>query len=324
MRALFSVVLILTLLLAGCGGGESSGDEPVIPAGIGGSDSSGSAASGSATSETAGTAVDGAGASATPTLTRMLVQPSRTPRPTSTPFPTATPVSLPPTSTETSPDAAGSTGTAQPDATETPLPAPTVDVISTNIFRNPDAGSAIIFGEVQNTGEFPATGVIVTARLFNANGDRVGRGESESVGKTVMNPGDIAGFSIIITFDGDEYVEWASEEIVTEFNLSRSEIIDAYTAELSVSDDQLVPPATGFDFVDVAGNLTNDSGKTLRFVQVGATAYDADGNVISVDSFVTTEPLEPGAIIPFSVEFSRGRLKDFPASYAFVVEGLAE
>jgi hypothetical protein len=60
----------------------------------------------------------------------------------------------------------------------------------------------------------------------------------------------------------------------------------------------------------------------LRFVQIGAIAYDASGNVISVDSFVSSDIFEPGATIPFAVEFSRGRLKEFPASYAFVVEGL--
>jgi hypothetical protein len=177
---------------------------------------------------------------------------------------------------------------------------------------------------VQNTGDIPATGVEVRAELFNANGDRVGRGESEAVGKTVMNPGDIAGFSIIVTFVDGEYIEWASEDIVATYNFTRADVIEAYTAQLTISDDALVGPETGFDFVDVTGNLTNDTDAILHFVQVGAIAYDAAGNVISVDSFQSTEPLEPGATIAFAVEFSRGRLKDLPASYAFVVEGLAE
>ncbi|MEZ4571374.1 MAG: FxLYD domain-containing protein [Thermomicrobiales bacterium] len=179
-----------------------------------------------------------------------------------------------------------------------------------------------MFGEVQNTSDVAATGVEVSATLLDGGGNRVGRGESESVGKTVMQPGDIAGFSILVTFDEGGYTEWASEEIVASYNFTRPEIVAAYTGNLSISGDTLVGPETGFDFVDVTGNLTNDSGMALRFVQVGATAYDAAGNVISVDSFVTTETLEPGSTIPFSVEFSRGRLKEFPASYKLVVEGL--
>ncbi len=327
MRALFiPLLLTLTLLVTACGGGDSNdaaNDDSGLPAGIAGN-GSGDAGDDATTAPDDATTADGeapvgaasgatsAAPTATATQARMLSLPTGTPRPTSTPFPTATPLPIPPTATE---------DTRQP--TEAPSLEATVEVISTHVYRNVEAGSAIIFGEVQNMSDVPATGVIVSARLFNANGDRVGRGESEAVGKTVMNPGDVAGFSIIVTFDGGTYVEWSSEELVADHNFTSEDIVAAYTPELSISDDQLVPPATGFDFVDVAGNLTNDSSETLTFVQVGATAYDAAGNVISVDSFVTTEPLAPGATIPFTVEFSRGRLKDFPASYAFVVEGLA-
>jgi hypothetical protein len=315
MRALLSLILVASLLLAACGGGDDDDGSPeegagdaAVTAGSDGSDAS----SGEDGSATAGSASDGSGGSASPTsaaFSAPTAGPTRTPRPTSTPFPTATPLQVKPTATQ-DPN--------QPTA----APLPTVEILSSNVFRNPEAGSAIIFGEVQNTSNVPATGVQISARLVDASGNLVGRGESEAVGKTVVNPGDVVGFSIIVTFEGNVYTEWESEELTVDFEISREQVIQAYTSDLTISGDMLVGPATGFDFVDVTGNLTNDSGRTLRFVQIGAIAYDAAGNVISVDSFVSSDPLEPGATIPFAVEFSRGRLKDLPASYALVVEGL--
>ena len=322
MRPVFILVLIVMIVVAGCGGGGSgdgaSSDGSPIPAGVGGSGSDSDATLGdgdldpeSTAGEAGNGSSDGTGGG-DPTATSRpsgIVQLTRTPRPTSTPFPTPTTIAVAPT-----PVGGNPTATVAREAS--------VEIISTHVFRNPDAGSAIIFGEVQNTGDVAATGVQIRATLFDGAGSRVGRGESESVGKTVMNPGDVTGFSIIVTFD-DGYAEWVTEEITASSNVSRPESVAAYTPNLSISGETLVGPSSGFDFVDVTGNITNDSGVALRFVQVGAIAYDGAGNVISVDSFVSSDILEPGATIPFSVEFSRGRLKDFPASYALVVEGLA-
>jgi hypothetical protein len=315
-RALLSLILIATLLLAACGGdddddslaGGTASDEASVTAQSDGTGSDSGESDGGSTGEATGEGSGGDASQATSgvvssaTLPPLSAEPSRTPRPTSTPFPTATALAVQPTST--------------------PAPVPSVEVISSNVFRDPAAGSAIIFGEVQNTGDFPATGVQVSARLIDGGGDLVGRGESEAVGKTVVNPGDVVGFSIIVTFEGNVYTEWVSEELTVDFEFSRDQIVQAYTSDLTISGDTLVGPESGFDFVDVTGSLTNDSGMPLRFVQIGAIAYDASGNVISVDSFVSSDTLEPGATIPFAVEFSRGRLKEFPASYAFVVEGL--
>lgn len=318
------VLVILTLMLAACGGAD---DEPTtVPAAATGrpignlaTQTAFAARSGSATSQGSVPATATVGdprstapaagtlqPTATPDIQRTpqptsTVTPTRTPQPTTTPRPTNTATSVPPTST--------------------PEPVPQVEIISQNIVRI-EGGVVLFFGEVENTGAWPATAVQVQVELLTSTGQRVGRGEGYADGYTIMPPGTRLGYVARVTLDDPAVTEWASENITISFQHPDAELVALYTSNLTVNVEGFRPPATPFDFVELAGTVVNSSGGPLTFAKVTVTAFDGAGAVISVDSYIHNEPIAQDAGFPFVVEFTQGELSADPASYTLVVEGL--
>ena len=56
------------------------------------------------------------------------------------------------------------------------------------------------------------------------------------------------------------------------------------------------------DMLEIIGEITNDGSDTLKYVQAIATLYDAEGNMLSVDTgFASVKEMAPGQTSPFQV-----------------------
>jgi hypothetical protein len=73
------------------------------------------------------------------------------------------------------------------------------------------------------------------------------------------------------------------------------------------------------DFYHIVGEVENRSDDYMRFVNIAATLYDAEGQVIGAESMYTfIDIIPPGTKTPFNVSFFD---QPVPASYKLQIEG---
>lgn len=189
-----------------------------------------------------------------------------------------------------------------------------VEVLSTSSYV--DSIDALhIVGELQNTGNVDLEFVEVDASVYGADGTLIA-GDFTYSETDVVFVDEIVPFNVVfidIDVAGIDYTyELQIQAEPADF------LIHSNHREFVVSDDQMSPgPFGGYKIV---GQVENVGQETAEFVEVIATLYDADGNVVGVDfTFADTDTLDPGMKSPFTVDILS--TSGEAASYKLIVEG---
>ena len=147
-----------------------------------------------------------------------------------------------------------------------------------------DDGTMHIVGEIQNNSKAPLNKIEILAILTDENGNEVDRIEGKMLSNVLM-PGMKGGFDIITN---EKISKTLSYNLEFDYKLAapKSQVIDIVSSELTR--DQL-------NNVAISGTIENKGEITANMINVVATLYDRDGNVVTV-SKTQTQPdfLKPG------------------------------
>ncbi len=234
--------------------------------------------------------------------------------------PTARPINLPrPTPTEF-----GATApTRNVPPTRAPISVPTkapeeeqkLIVANTRTRTLPGDESTTWFnGTVTNEGSVPREGIKVTVVLLDKDGKEIDH-EDGYVGISYLNPGQKAGWAVLFSRTLQPYdkieVEVRSKPAGFQLGYSYRDLEIGEGSEL-IQDF----------FPEIRGNVTNTGTKRAKFVQIYATVYDSEGNVLYVGSgFAEDDVLVPGATSRFNISILVTAQGGVPASYDLLVEG---
>jgi len=142
-----------------------------------------------------------------------------------------------------------------------------------------DDGMLHIVGEIQNNSKSPLNKIKILAVLTDENGNEINKFDGKMMSNVLM-PGMKGSFDIIAhqkDLNGD-----FSYDLDFEYNLTapKSQVIDIVSSELTR--DQL-------NNAVISGTIENNGEITANMINVIATLYDRDGNVLTV-SKVQTQP----------------------------------
>lgn len=187
-------------------------------------------------------------------------------------------------------------------------PSPPVLVISNN--RRVSIDTFWVAGEVQNVGTTNLEWVKVTAVYYDIVGKIIGVDDIYA-DLHLLAPGEKSPF---ITFAGISYEEKINASLIASY----VPVIRSYrnTTEEPYRNFQILNETSWFDeFGDyhVSGELKNTGAVSVYSVDVVATFYNAEGNVIDAwwDLLITDpDVLNPNERASFDIELSRFRLED--------------
>jgi hypothetical protein len=149
----------------------------------------------------------------------------------------------------------------------------------------------VLVGEVTNVGRQHAVFVKVVASFYNEHGALLAV-EWSYVWADVLAPGARSPFRIALygtPEDVQRWAVWAEGE----------ESSDPAVGALRLEDTETV---LGSDLVaTVNGAVVNGGTEAMANIQVAATVYDADGQVVAVDWVWLDGDLAPGARMPFAI-----------------------
>jgi len=194
--------------------------------------------------------------------------------------------------------------------TPTPLP---FGVRGVAFYETP-VGSLWCLGEIVNTTAFTLTNVQVRVTLFDAAGNTAIAADA-SAAADIIPPGGRSPFSLLFT---SPPAAWTSPQVTIIRGEAVGALAESYVP-LSVS--ELVEQSSGPQF-QVSGVVRNESGEqSAGSVVVIATTYDDQGAVTGARQtrVELTEPLAPGATVPFTMLFSF--YGDEPADFNVVAVG---
>lgn len=174
----------------------------------------------------------------------------------------------------------------------TPLPPVRLEVVSHDYFTD-DVGVLHIVGEVRNQSEITAHQVIVSARLFDQQGQVFHTLEARTLLRLVA-PGRKSPFLLMIerpaNFQG--YTLAVRGEATTERTLPGLTV-----TSVGHFRDRL-------NFFNVQGQISNDGPNKASFVRAVITLYDDRDRVVNVDfAYVEPRDLAPGASGSFQFSF---------------------
>ncbi len=174
-------------------------------------------------------------------------------------------------------------------STPAPTPAPEVVVLGSNTFV-PHEGSTSVYlvGEVRNDTHLNTEFVRIDASLRDASGEVVYAKHSYSkIG--LISPGETSPFLIIFS----DPPEWASYDLAVSWDATVRQLypLQVLNSELSFDDDAAF---------HVMGKVKNQHDEECKYIQACVTLYDADGEVIGVESsYATPSDLNPGRVAFF-------------------------
>ncbi|MBA3469021.1 MAG: serine/threonine protein kinase [Herpetosiphonaceae bacterium] len=170
------------------------------------------------------------------------------------------------------------------------------------------------YGSVTNEGTVPREGIKVTVVLLDKDGKELDH-EDGYVGLSYLNPGQKVGWSVLFSRKLQPYdraeIEVRSKPAGFQLGYSYRDLKIEEGSEL-IEDF----------FPVIRGNVTNTGTKRAKFVQIYATVYDGDGNVMYVGSgFAEDDVVVPGATSRFEVTILVTAKGGVPTSYDLFVEG---
>jgi len=139
-----------------------------------------------------------------------------------------------------------------------------------------DDGMLHIVGEIQNNSKSPLNKIKILAVLTDENGNEINKFDGKMMSNVLM-PGMKGSFDIIAhqkDLNGD-----FSYDLDFEYNLTapKSQVIDIVSSELTR--DQL-------NNAVISGTIENNGEITANMINVIATLYDRDGNVLTQPDFL--------------------------------------
>lgn len=242
-----------------------------------------------------------------------VVTPSPTPTQTATATVTKTPanrasylpiVDVPPptpTATPTVPPSATPTFTPLPTVTPTSEPAG-VFVLGNHTAYTSSSGSLHIIGEVRNNTTQPISFVKISADVFN--GAQLVATDFTYADIDPLRPGDHTCFEVLI-LNPPAYTAYAFEAPTYRESTAALPLLSV------LGENHNLDSAGDYH---ILGQVRNDTGATVTFVQPVAALYNSAGQVVDCDfTYVNSTNLAPGQVSAFDLQFT-GR-----ESYADVV-----
>lgn len=240
-------------------------------------------------------------------------RPRPTPTPSATPSPSPCPTSEPTTAAVPSPTPTR-TATATPSPTPSQSPTPSVTsepgrrlTLSVASHRRyvDDFGELRIVGEARNNFDVDAQGVMVTAILYDAQGNRLERATAPTLLKFVR-AGHRVPFLIV-------------RPVPEGFHSYTLSAVGMSTTQLPSSSLAVVGKKQYEDQVGlyhVEGRVSNVGPTAVDHVRVALTIYDGDGDVVNADATTTTpQRLEPGEEGTFHIT-----VLQFPHAHRYIVQ----
>ncbi len=137
-----------------------------------------------------------------------------------------------------------------------------------------DDGTLHIVGEIENNTNVPLNQIKITAKLLDGDGFQIGQ-ISGDTSTNVLMPGMNSGFDIIIT----GYDLHAITNYDLEFDYK---ITDPKNQAIQIISSELKQDSQGN--LVISGMLENQGEITANMINVIATLYDRDGNVVTISN----------------------------------------
>ena len=137
-----------------------------------------------------------------------------------------------------------------------------------------DDGTLHIVGEIENNTNVPLNQIKITAKLLDGDGFQIGQISGETTTNVLM-PGMNSGFDIIIT--GYDLHAITNYDLEFDYKITdpKNQAIEIISSELKQdSQGNLV----------ISGMLENQGEITANMINVIATLYDRDGNVVTISN----------------------------------------
>ena len=137
-----------------------------------------------------------------------------------------------------------------------------------------DDGTLHIVGEIENNTNVPLNQIMITAKLLDDDGFQIGQVSGKS-STNVLMPGMNGAFDIIITGYDLHSITNYNLEFDYKITNPKNQAIEIISSELKQdSQGNLV----------ISGMLENQGEITANMINVVATLYDRDGNVVTISN----------------------------------------
>ena len=137
-----------------------------------------------------------------------------------------------------------------------------------------DDGSLHIVGEVENNSNVPLNQIKITANLLDKNGYQVNQVNGKPINNVIM-PGMTGAFDIIVTDPNSYIIDDYDLELDYKIAEPKNQVIEIVSSELKKNNQG--------NFV-ISGVLENQGEITANMINVVATLYDRNGNVLTVSN----------------------------------------
>jgi len=142
-----------------------------------------------------------------------------------------------------------------------------------------------IVGEIVNYTDKPISQIEISATIFSSTNSKITTINSNPPSHTIM-PGMKAGFDILFSEKDPGFVSYYELNFNYKIASAKNQVIEITSSEIS---------RDSLDNLAIVGTITNQGEITANMINVVATLYDRDGNVVTV-SKTQTQPdfLKPG------------------------------
>ena len=137
-----------------------------------------------------------------------------------------------------------------------------------------DDGTLHIVGEIENNTNVPLNQIKITAKLLDGDGFQIGQISGDTTTNVLM-PGMNSGFDIIIT--GYDLHAITNYDLEFDYKITdpKNQAIEIISSELKND---------GQGNLVISGMLENQGEITANMINVIATLYDRDGNVVAISN----------------------------------------
>ena len=160
------------------------------------------------------------------------------------------------------------------------------DVVIENDQKYIDGDNLLhVVGEIVNYTDKPISQIEISATTFSSTNSKITTINSNTPSHTIM-PGMKAGFDILFSEKDPSLVSYYELNFNYKIASAKNQVIEITSSEIS---------RDSLDNLAIIGTVTNQGEITANMINVVATLYDRDGNVVTV-SKTQTQPdfLKPG------------------------------